>query len=96
MNMNKKELIEHIATGADISTLTAEQVLNSFISHVIETVSAKDVLQLIGLGSFSQGERSARNGRNPVTGAVVHIAASRTIKFRPGIAFKNSLNHTEF
>ena len=27
--MNKVELIEHIAAGADISTLAAEQVLNS-------------------------------------------------------------------
>jgi len=90
--MNKVELIEHIAVGADISTLVAEQVLNSLISRVIHAVSSDDVVRIIGLGTFTPSERSARIGRNPVTGAAVLIQASRVVKFRAGSAFKDAVN----
>ena len=94
--MNKAELIDRVAVGADISRLAAEQVINSFITHIINTVSINGVVQLIGLGSFSQIERSARNGRNPVTGATVNIPATKSIKFRAGTAFKNTVNHKKW
>ncbi|RQR70832.1 HU family DNA-binding protein [Burkholderia sp. Bp8984] len=39
------------------------------ILHVItHAVSEGDSVQLVGFGSFSQGERAARTGRNPATG----------------------------
>jgi len=47
---------------------------------------------LIGFGSFCQRERSARNGRNPVTGETVHIPAAKSIKFKAGTAFKDAVN----
>ncbi|CAM3790376.1 HU family DNA-binding protein [Polynucleobacter arcticus] len=90
--MNKVELISHIASGADISTLAAERVVSSFISQVIGAVSSDDVVQIIGLGSFASTERSARMGRNPVTGATVMIGASRSVKFKAGSAFKYAVN----
>ena len=93
--MNKAELIDHIAVGADISKIAAEQVINSFIAHIIATVSANDVVQLIGLGSFGQRERSARNGRNPVTGETIYIPATISIKFKAGTAFKEAVNQNK-
>jgi len=90
--INKAELIDHIAVGADITKLAAEQVMNSLIAHIITTVSDNEVVQLIGFGSFSQSQRSARNGRNPVTGETVHIPAAKSIKFKAGAAFKQALN----
>jgi len=90
--MNKVELIDHIAVGADISTLAAEQVLNSLIQNVIHAVSSDEIVQIIGLGSFASSERSARIGRNPSTGALVQIQASKSVKFRAGSAFKVALN----
>jgi len=92
IKMNKVELIDHIAVGADISTLAAEQVLNSLIQNVIHAVSSDEIVQIIGLGSFASSERSARIGRNPSTGALVQIQASKSVKFRAGSAFKVALN----
>lgn len=92
IKMNKVELIDHIAVGADILTLAAEQVLNSLIQNVIHAVSSDEIVQIIGLGSFASSERSARIGRNPSTGALVQIQASRSVKFRAGSAFKVALN----
>jgi DNA-binding protein HU-beta len=47
---------------------------------------------LVGFGTFSQGKRSARVGRNPKTGEAIKIAASKTAKFSAGKAFKDSVN----
>lgn len=93
--MNKAELIEHIAAGADISSLAAERVLNSIIFRIVDAVTANEVVQLVGLGSFTQAQRTARVGRNPVTGESVQISASVSIKFRAGKAFKTALNQPE-
>jgi nucleoid DNA-binding protein len=90
--MNKVELIDHIAAGADISRLAAEQVLNSLIQNVIHAVSGDEIVQIIGLGSFASIERSARIGRNPSTGAPVQIQVARVVKFRAGSAFKDAVN----
>ena len=90
--MNKVELIDHIAVGADISKLADEQVLNSLIQNVIHAVSSDETVQISGVGSFAASERSARIGRNLSTGALVQIGASRSVKFRAGSAFKDAVN----
>lgn len=93
--MKKVDLIKKIAVGADISQLEAEQVLNSIIFRVIDAVKAGDEVQLIGFGSFVQARRTARLGRNPVTGQTINIPESLVIRFRPGKAFKFALNQGE-
>jgi DNA-binding protein HU-beta len=90
--MNKVELIDQIAAGADISRLAAEQALNSLIQNIIYAVSNGEIVQIVGLGSFASIERTARIGRNPSTGALVQIQASRSVKFRVGSAFKIAMN----
>lgn len=91
--MKKAELIEQIAAGADISMLSVEQVLNSIIFRIIDAVATNDVVQIIGWGSFSQAPRSARSGRNPITGEAIQIAACVSVKFKPGTAFKDAVNN---
>ena len=49
-------------------------------------------MTLVGFGTFSVGERSARTGRNPRTGEEIKIAASKNAKFKAGKALKDALN----
>lgn len=90
--MNKAELVEQIAEGADITKTAAEKVLNAMIEQVIKVVTKGDKVQLIGFGTFTSGKRAARTGRNPKTGEAIKIAASKTVKFTAGQAFKDSVN----
>jgi DNA-binding protein HU-beta len=90
--MNKSELIEKIATGADISKAAAERALNGAIAQIINAVTKGDDVQLIGFGTFKSGKRSARIGRNPQTGAEIKIPATKTVKFASGKAFKDAVN----
>ena len=90
--MNKTELIDAVATDADISKASAQRVLDSLIGHVIKVVTKGDTVQLIGFGSFSAGKRAARIGRNPRTGEEIKIAAAKTAKFAAGKGFKDTVN----
>ncbi|KKL44779.1 hypothetical protein LCGC14_2362260, partial [marine sediment metagenome] len=47
---------------------------------------------LVGFGTFSLTKRKARMGRNPRTGEAINIKASKSPKFTPGKAFKDSVN----
>jgi DNA-binding protein HU-beta len=47
---------------------------------------------LIGFGTFYVGERSARSGRNPRTGATINIKAAKSPKFRAGKGLKDAVN----
>jgi len=92
LHLNKAELIAAIADDAEISKAKAEYALNSAIEHIIKAVTKGDSVQLIGFGTFASGKRAARMGRNPKTGEPLKIAASKTVKFSAGKAFKDSVN----
>ncbi len=90
--MNKSELVAKIADESEISKASAERVLNAAIAAITKAVTKGESVQLIGFGTYSQGKRAARKGRNPATGAEIKIAASKTVKFTAGKAFKDAVN----
>ncbi|WP_180684063.1 HU family DNA-binding protein [Tepidicella baoligensis] len=89
--MNKAELIEHIASSADLSKAAAARALNATIQAIGTTLKKGGTVSLVGFGSFSVTKRAARTGRNPRTGAAIKIKAAKIPKFRPGKALKDAI-----
>ena len=90
--MNKTELIESIATQADISKAAAGRALDAAVETIKAALKAGDTVNLIGFGTFYVGERAARTGRNPRTGKTLEIKAAKSPKFRAGKGLKDSCN----
>ncbi len=90
--MNKTDLIDHIATAADISKAAAGRALEAAISGIAESMRKGDSVTLVGFGSFYVGNRAARSGRDPRTGAEIQIAAATVPKFRAGKGLKDMVN----
>ena len=90
--MNKQELIDAVASDAGISKSAAAETIDAVLNTVSKAVGGGGSVQLIGFGTFSTGERSARTGRNPQTGETIEIAAAKTVKFTAGKAFKDTVN----
>ncbi len=86
--MNKQELIEAIASDAELTKADAEKALDAFIGATTAALKKGDRLALVGFGSFSVADRAARTGRNPQTGKAIKIPAAWTPKFRAGAEFK--------
>ena len=90
--MNKSELIDAIASGADISKAAAARALDSALDAITEALRKGDQVTLVGFGSFAVKERAARTGRNPQTGKEIKIEAAKVPGFKPGKALKDAVN----
>jgi DNA-binding protein HU-beta len=90
--VNKAQLVDKIAEGADISKAAAGRALDSFIEAISDTLKEGDSVALVGFGTFQVKERSARTGRNPQTGAEIQIAAANVPSFKAGKALKDAVN----
>jgi len=90
--MNKSELIDAIASKADLTKAQAGQALDALVEAVSESLKAGDNVTLVGFGTFGVKERPARTGRNPKTGAAIEIAASKVPAFKPGKGLKDAVN----
>jgi DNA-binding protein HU-beta len=82
--MNKAELIDAIAGTAGITKADAKKALDAFISTTTGALKKGDRVALVGFGSFSVADRSARTGRNPQTGKEITIPAKKVVKFKAG------------
>jgi len=76
--MNKAELIDAIASGADLTKADAKKALDAFIKSTTGALKKGDRVALVGFGSFSVAKRNARTGR-PIT-----IKAKNVVKFKAG------------
>ncbi|NOY96320.1 MAG: HU family DNA-binding protein [Chlorobi bacterium] len=82
--MNKAQLIDAMAEKAGLTKADAKKALDAFVSATTDALKAGDRVALIGFGSYSVSERSARTGRNPQTGKEITIAAKKVVKFKAG------------
>jgi len=90
--VNKTELIDEIAKQADISKAAAGRALDAAIGAIKQSLKKGNEVTLVGFGTFAVGERAAREGRNPRTGATIKISAAKVVKFRAGKALKDGVN----
>ena len=90
--MNKSELVDAIAEGADISKASAGRALDSALGAITSALSNGDQVSLVGFGTYSVKHRAARAGRNPQTGSEIQIAASNVPSFKAGKALKDAVN----
>lgn len=82
--MNKAELIDAIAAEAGLTKADAKKALDAFVGATTKAMAGGDKVTLVGFGTFSVSERSARKGRNPQTGKEIKIAAKKVVKFKAG------------
>ena len=90
--MNKSELIDAIADGADVSKATAGRALDSVLDAITGALKKGDQVSLVGFGTFAVKHRPARTGRNPQTGQEIQIAAANVPGFKAGKALKDAVN----
>ena len=90
--MRKPDLAAYIADKADISTEKAHQLVSAIIDEITNSLSRGDSVSLVGFGTFELRKRSARQGKNPQTGASIAIAASTSVGFKPGKALRDAVN----
>ena len=89
--MNQKELIEAIASNAGVSKASIKWMLEVLADAVHKEIKSGGEITLPGIGKLSVSHRAARAGRNPKTGATLHIEAKKTPKFTAAKALKDAV-----
>ena len=87
-----RRVLRTLLDQAGLSKKDAEKALKAFTDVVADELKKDGKVQLVGFGTFEVSKRAAREGRNPQSGAVMKIAASKAPKFKAGKALKDMLN----
>ncbi len=86
--MNKEELVEKVAVKTGLTKKDVLAVLNGTLATITTSLKRREKVTLVGFGTFLIRNRAARQGRNPQTGAQLHIPAKRVPTFTAGKALK--------
>ena len=90
--MKKSELIEAVASSANLSKADAQRAVEAMVNCIAGSLRKGEQVTIVGFGTFLVRQRGARTGRNPRTGETINIAASRVPAFKAGKSLKESLN----
>ena len=90
--MNKAEFVGAVAEASGLSKADAERAVDGMIKVVKTTLKSGDSISLVGFGTFVVRKRAARTGRNPRTGDMINIKASKVPAFKAGKGLKDAIN----
>ncbi|MBR5298008.1 MAG: HU family DNA-binding protein [Parabacteroides sp.] len=82
--MNKTEFINAVAEKSGLSKVDAKKAVEAFVETVSNELKEGGKVALLGFGSFSVAEKSARKGVNPKTKQPIEIPARKSVKFKAG------------
>lgn len=82
--MNKTEFINAVAEKSGLSKVDAKKAVEAFVETVSSELKEGGKVALLGFGSFSVTEKSARKGVNPKTKQPIEIPARKSVKFKAG------------
>jgi DNA-binding protein HU-beta len=90
--VNRKELVAAVADAADLEQKTVDAVLRALQSTLEGAAAKGEKVSVPGFFALAVGQRAAREGRNPATGATIKIAASKAVRFRVSKPLKDAVN----
>ena len=90
--MNRTEFINKVAEKTGASKKDVDAITKASLEAIEEALTEGEAVAFVGFGTFSVGERAAREGKNPLTGQPMTIEACKVPKFKPGKALKDAVN----
>ena len=89
--MNLAELVDVIAAETGQTKTVSRDIVKTALDTILKEVKRGGRVSIVGFGAFYQAVRKSRVGRNPQTGDVVKIAASRVPRFKAGKDFRDQI-----
>jgi nucleoid DNA-binding protein len=94
--VTKRDLVDLVASKQTaVNKTDVLAVVQTFLDVITESLSNGERIELRDFGVFTPRDRAARKARNPKTGAVVDVPASKTVAFKLGKEFKARLSATK-
>jgi DNA-binding protein HU-beta len=86
-----KTVFEQLAEAQNLSKRQAHAMAVGMTELMTDILKKGDRVRMSGLGILEVKNRAARMGRNPATGEVIQIAASKKVAFRAAKELKEAV-----
>jgi DNA-binding protein HU-beta len=86
-----KAVFEQLGETHALPKKQAQLLLADFVSVMTTHLHAGARIRMSGLGTLEVKSRAARTGRNPATGEIIQIKASKKVAFRPAKELKEAI-----
>ena len=92
VNLTKKDLINSIYMQIGFSKNISENLIDDFLSIIVENLKNEKKLKLSKFGTFSVRSKKSRIGRNPKTKEQKNISDRDVVLFKASKEFKDLVN----
>ncbi|PIP76009.1 DNA-binding protein [Candidatus Kuenenbacteria bacterium CG22_combo_CG10-13_8_21_14_all_39_9] len=89
--MTKTQIMQALADKSGMAKKDVVSFMDKLTELAYSEVKSNGEFVLPGFGKLVKVNRKAREGRNPATGATIHIPAKIVVKFRVAKAVKDAL-----
>ena len=89
--VSKKHFAHALAKQHHLTKKQGREMLEDLICLITKHLKKCEQVKIAGLGILRVRNRAARVGRNPATGEVIQIKASKKVAFRPSLALKMAI-----
>jgi DNA-binding protein HU-beta len=89
--MTKSETLQALADKLGKTKKEVSEFMDAMVALSYAETKKSGEFTIPGLGKLQKKHRAAREGRNPATGASIHIPAKTVVKFRVAKAAKDSI-----
>ena len=90
--MTKSDLIGAVAARANMTHISAENVVNLIFKVMADALLRGERIELRGFASFDVKAYDGYTGRNPKTGRAIEVKAKRLPVFKAGKELQRRLN----
>ncbi|MBX9703801.1 MAG: integration host factor subunit beta [Silvanigrellaceae bacterium] len=90
--MVKSELIEILASKADITSPQAEEIVNLFFNTVSESLISEGRIEIRGFGAFTVRKYKSYSGRNPKTGEKIEVPEKKLPFWKTGLELRQRVD----
>ena len=90
--MTKAEIVRRLIDKTGLPRKDAVEAVEVFLDCIKSGLRDGEKVSLVGFGTFLVKGKNARNGRNPRTGEMINIPEKNVAVFKPGKAFRESVN----
>ena len=92
INLTKKDLINSVYMQIGFSKNISENLIDDFLTTIIENLKNEKKLKLSEFGTFSIRSKKSRIGRNPKTKEKKTISGRDVVLFKASKKFKDLVN----
>ena len=89
--MNKMDIINRLAEDSKLNQKVAKTAVDTILDTIKMAIVKGERVEIRGFGSFTLRKYKAYTGRNPKSGAVVHVEPKKLPYFKVGKELKDMI-----